>query len=297
MVYDFTASQEDSGKRLDLFLAGNIKEKGCSRTFLQHLILDNGVLVNNKGVKPHYKIHPGDIIRVVIPEENKALDIAAEDIKLKILYEDSDILIIDKPSGLVVHPAAGTPCGTLVNALLMHTRDLSSVNPARPGIVHRLDKETSGVMVVAKTNPAHLSLVRQFAVHTIKRKYIALVKGSPEHDEGVIDLPIGRHRADFRRQGVSFVNSRYAITRYRVIKRLAAATMLELIPETGRTHQLRVHLAHIGYPILGDSKYGKAGDFGRLALHAKELGFLHPHSGKFVSFSSEIPPEIAAFGR
>ena len=296
MVYNFTVSQEDLGKRIDLFLTDKLKDSH-SRTFIQRLILNKDILLNSQPVKPKHKLNLGDDIQVTVPE-SAAQQINPEDIKLKVIYEDEDILVMDKPSGLVVHPGAGNLCGTLVNALAAHTKNLSDVNPQRPGIVHRLDKETSVVMVVAKNNPAHLRLVRQFSTHRIKRKYIAIVKGKVECDEGIIDLPIGRHKRDFKRQAVSFVNSRPAITNYKVLRRFGDyATLLELSPQTGRTHQLRVHLAHLGHPILGDSKYGTTAqpDFSRLALHALELGFSHPQTKKFLSFTSELPAEFTKF--
>lgn len=294
MVYDFVVREEASGKRLDLFLAQELG-KEYSRSFLARLISDQAVALNNTFVKPHHKVKAGESIHVVIPQLPR-LQVSPEDIPLKIIYEDEDVLVIDKPSGLVVHPGVGNQRGTLVNGLLKYTRNLSSINPERPGIVHRLDKETSGVMVVAKTNPSHLNLAKQFAKHTIQRKYIAIVSGCLELDEGVIDLPIGRHARDFRRLAVCFTDSgRYAITRYKVTKRAPNATVLELTPETGRTHQLRVHLAHIGHAILGDTKYGKPSEFSRLALHAQELGFVHPKTKAFVSFSSELPVEFVHF--
>lgn len=296
MVYNFTVSPEDLGKRIDIFLTDKLKDNH-SRTFIQRLILNKDILLNSRPVKSKHKLNLGDAIQVTV-FESAAHQINPEDIKLKVIYEDEDVLVIDKPSGLVVHPGAGNLSGTLVNALLTHTKNLSDVNPQRPGIVHRLDKETSGVMVVAKNNPAHLRLVKQFSTHSIKRKYIAIVKGKVECDEGIIDLPIGRHKRDFKRQAVSFVNSRPAITNYKVLRRFADyAALLELSPQTGRTHQLRVHLAHLGHPILGDSKYGTTAqpDFPRLALHALELGFFHPKTKKFISFSSEVPSEFTQF--
>ncbi|OGX48638.1 MAG: hypothetical protein A2216_01185 [Omnitrophica WOR_2 bacterium RIFOXYA2_FULL_45_12] len=296
MVYNFTVSQEDLGKRIDVFLTDKLKDNH-SRTFIQRLILNKDILLNGRAVKPNQKLNLSDTIQVTVPE-SAAHQINPEDIKLKVIYEDDDILVIDKPSGLVVHPGAGNLSGTLVNALLAHTRNLSAVNPQRPGIVHRLDKGTSGVMVVAKNNLAHLKLIKQFSTHRIKKKYIAIVKGKVECDEGIIDLPIGRHKRDFKRQAVSFVNARPAVTNYKVLRRFDDyATLLELNPQTGRTHQLRVHLAHLGHPILGDSKYGTAAqpDFPRLALHALELGIFHPQTKKFLSFSSELPAEFTKF--
>ena len=288
MVYNFTVSQEDLGKRIDVFLTDKLKDNH-SRTFIQRLILNKDILLNGRAVKPNQKLNLSDTIQVTVPE-SAAHQINPEDIKLKVIYEDDDILVIDKPSGLVVHPGAGNLSGTLVN--------LSAVNPQRPGIVHRLDKETSGVMVAAKNNLAHLKLIKQFSTHRIKKKYIAIVKGKVECDEGIIDLPIGRHKRDFKRQAVSFVNARPAVTNYKVLRRFGDyATLLELTPQTGRTHQLRVHLAHLGHPILGDSKYGTKTqpDFPRLALHALELGIFHPQTKKFLSFSSELPAEFTKF--
>ena len=296
MVYNFTVSQEDLGKRIDVFLTDKLKDNH-SRTFIQRLILNKDILLNGRAVKPNQKLNLSDTIQVTVPEST-AHQINPEDIKLKVIYEDDDILVIDKPSGLVVHPGAGNLSGTLVNALLAHTRNLSAVNPQRPGIVHRLDNGTSGVMVVAKNNLAHLKLIKQFSTHRVKKKYIAIVKGKVECDEGIIDLPIGRHKRDFKRQAVSFVNARPAVTNYKVLRRFGDyATLLELNPQTGRTHQLRVHLAHLGHPILGDSKYGTTAqpDFSRLALHALELGFSHPQTKKFLSFTSELPAEFTKF--
>lgn len=291
MERNFTVEEEDSGSRIDLFLAVKIGE-GYSRTAIQRIISSGAVLLNNGPVKPCHKVVLGDSVRITLPEA-KSFQLIPQDIDFKIVYEDEDILVIDKPSGLVVHPGSAIHQGTLVNGLIRHTGELSNINPARPGIVHRLDKDTSGLMVIARNNSAHLNLVKQFSRHRIKKKYIALVQGVVELDEGIIDLPIGRHKKDFRRQAVRFIDSKKAVTRYRVLKRFKEATLLELIPKTGRTHQLRVHLAHIGYPILGDVKYGKKSDFPRLALHAAELGFFHPRDNKFVSFSSPLPEVLA----
>lgn len=297
--YNFIVQQEEADRRIDLFLTDKIKENGYSRSFIQELILQKNVLLNNSPVKAAHKIKTGDVIKVLAVKAEQS-KIIPEDIKLKIIYEDDDILVIDKPSGLVVHPGAGNKSGTLVNALLMHTKNLSSINPQRPGIVHRLDKDTSGVMVVAKNNTAHLKLAKQFSAHSIKRKYIAIVRGEVSFDEGIIDLPLATDKKDFRRKVVSWsANSKRALTKYRVIKRIDCLTMLELTPKTGRTHQLRVHLAHLGYPILGDTKYGKVtskeAGFGRLALHAQELGFQHPRTNEFISFTSKAPIEFSNF--
>ncbi|MFC1754338.1 RluA family pseudouridine synthase [Thermoproteota archaeon] len=287
---NFKIDVESAQVRIDVFIAKNIRE--YSRTSIKNLITSGQVLVNEKIVKPHYILKAGDSIEVIIPTKKES-PLAAQDLPLKIIYEDSDVIVVNKPCGMVVHPAAGNPDRTLVNALLHHTKDLSSVNPERPGIVHRLDKETSGVMVVAKNNFTHLELVKQFKVHSIKRRYIALVKGKVEFREGMIDLPLGRHHTSRKKMAISFdAHSREAQTYYRTIKRFSNFTLLELIPRTGRTHQLRVHLSHLKHPILGDSKYGNKNDFPRLALHAKDLGFSHPRTERFLEFSCELPEEI-----
>lgn len=291
MELNFTVEEDGSGRRIDLFLAANISE-GHSRSAIQKIISSGDVLLNNAIIKkPCHKVALGDSVRIILPEA-KPSQLVPQDIDFRIIYEDADVLVIDKPSGLVVHPGSAIKEGTLVNGLIRHTADLSNINPDRPGIVHRLDKDTSGLMVIAKNNPTHLNLIKQFARRKVSKKYVALVQGVMELDEGIIDLPIGRHKKDFRRQEVSFVNSKNALTRYRVLKRFADSTLLELVPRTGRTHQLRVHLAHIGYPILGDVKYGKKAYFPRLALHAAELGFFHPQEKKFATFSSPLPQEM-----
>ncbi|MDD2688692.1 MAG: RluA family pseudouridine synthase [Candidatus Omnitrophica bacterium] len=290
-------SPKDSGKRLDSYLSDFSKEKklGLSRESLKKLILQGGVLLNNGLIKPHYKLKSDDEIRINI-EDKKTETPEAEDISLDVVYEDRDLAVINKPSGLVVHPAPGNYEHTLVNALLHRFKDLSSVNPKRPGIVHRLDKETSGLLVIAKNNFAHLALAEQFAKHTIKRKYIALVKGKMEFDENVIEAPIGRHPLKRKSMSVGFGSkTKYAKTYYRTLKRTDEFSLLELEPFTGRTHQLRVHLAFLGHPILGDNKYGRKDEFSRLALHAQKIAFLHPATGKLLEFSSELPGEFREF--
>jgi 23S rRNA pseudouridine1911/1915/1917 synthase len=260
------------------------------------MIAKGSVFVDGKAVtRPHHKVASGSMIRVLLPEAKPQV-LAAQEIPLDVVYEDEHVLVVDKPAGLVVHPAPGNPDLTLVNALLHHTKDLSDINPLRPGIVHRLDKETSGIMVVAKTNQAHIALARQFAEHSIKRRYVALVRGKVEFDEQVIELPIGRDPVKRKSMAVDFkAGSRYARTRYRVLKRTDDATYLELEPFTGRTHQLRVHLSFIGHPVLGDTRYGKNNQFRRMALHALYLGFVHPATGAFVEFSSPVPREFQEF--
>lgn len=266
---------------------------GVSRTLLKAAIVQGLVLVEGVAVtKSHHSVKAGQRIAVRLPEKEPR-ELAAEDIPLTVIFEDAHIIVIEKPAGLVVHPAPGNFDHTLVNALLHHTKDLSDINPQRPGIVHRLDKETSGVMVVAKTNQAHLALVKQFAKHSIQRRYVALVKGKVEFDEQVIELPIGRHPVKRKSMAVSFSGqARYARTKYRTLKRSDAMSLLELEPFTGRTHQLRVHLAYIGHPVMGDTAYGKNNNFPRMCLHARYLGFMHPDTGRFVEFSSPVPKEF-----
>jgi len=289
---------EQAKMRLDLFLtdyaAGN--NLGLSRTIIQKLIREGKVFLNSRAInKPHHKVVAADEIRVIIPEKEKA-EFLPEEIPLEAIYEDDDLLIINKQPGLVVHPSAGNQEHTLVNALLGRQTRLSDINKNRPGIVHRLDKETSGLLVIAKNNASHLKLAKQFAQHSISRKYIAIVCGRVEFDEDVIDAPIGRHPLKRKSMAVSFApNSKYAKTFYKTLKRSRNFSLLELRPFTGRTHQLRVHLAYLGYPILGDSKYGKNNNFSRLALHAQEIGFIHPSTNKLIHFTSNIPAEFQDF--
>jgi len=296
--YKIIVTAENPPQRLDAFLMAfsEVNKLGFSRTFLQNLIKDGAVLTDGVVVtKPNHKVKPAQEIKISIPEK-KVQSLEAENIPLKIVYEDDDLAIIDKPAGLVVHPAPGNYEHTLVNALMHHFKKLSDINPQRPGIVHRLDKGTSGIIVVAKNNAAHLNLVKQFAGHSIKRIYVALVKGKVEYNENIIEMPIGRHPLKRENMSVGFTKStRYAKTYYRTLKRTPFWSLVELEPFTGRTHQLRVHLAYIGYPILGDSKYGKQNEFVRMALHARYLGFIHPASGKFVEFESPMPKEFSEF--
>lgn len=296
--YTIKVASSQAGIRIDLFLLKFSKTLtlGFSRACIQKLISQGLVtLAGGKKLKPHYKTKAGDEFKVII-EAKKPNELKAENIPLDIVYQDDDLAIINKPAGLVVHPAPGNYEHTLVNALLYHFKSLSDISPQRPGIVHRLDKGTSGLIVIARNNSSHLCLASQFAKHSIVRKYIALVKGRVEFDENVIELPIGRHPVKRKNMAVSFKDSaRPAKTRYRILKRMQDFSLLELEPFTGRTHQLRVHLAFIGHPILGDAKYGRDNNFSRLALHAKYLGFLHPVSGKFIEFSSEMPKEFKEF--
>jgi 23S rRNA pseudouridine1911/1915/1917 synthase len=296
--YTIKVLPKQQGMRLDLFLAefSNNNNLGFSRTFIQRLILKRKVsLGDSRLTKSHYRVKANDEVRISI-EDKEPNTLKAQKLPLDIIYEDEDLAIINKDSGLVVHPGPGNYEHTLVNALLYHFKNLSDVNSQRPGIVHRLDKETSGLLVIAKNNFSHLALVKQFAKHSIERKYIAIVKGKMEFDENVIELPIGRHPVKRKNMAVGFGRkARYAKTYYRTLRRTAHFSLLELRPLTGRTHQLRVHLAFLGHPILGDNKYGKNNAFKRLALHAQAIGFTHPRTGKFINFSCDIPTEFTSF--
>lgn len=296
--YILNPTPEDSGRRLDLFVAEFSKRNnlGFSRQLIKKLILNGQIRLKKiAAVKPHYKIKSDDTIIFQFQIKKPGI-LEPENIPLEIIYEDDDLAVINKPAGLVVHPAPGNYQHTLVNALLYHFKELSDINPLRPGIVHRLDKDTFGLLVIAKNNPTHLALTKQFSQHTVKRKYIALVKGKVEFDEGIIEVPIGRHPIKRKSMSAGFgKHSQYAKTYYRTLKRTKDFSLLELVPFTGRTHQLRVHLNFLGHPILGDAQYGKNNILKRLALQAKYLGFLHPSTGKFLEFSLDIPGEFEEF--
>jgi 23S rRNA pseudouridine1911/1915/1917 synthase len=296
--YTLKVLPQQDGMRLDRILADFSREKklGFSRSFFQGLIQKGNItLRNTKIVKPDYKVKANDEFRI-LSEEKETMAFKAEDLPLEIVYEDEDLAVINKQAGIVVHPAPGNYEHTLVNSLLYHFKKLSDVNPQRPGIVHRLDKDASGLLIIAKNNFSHLALAGQFAKHTIRRKYIALVSGKMEFDENVIELPITRHPLKREKMSVGFGRlAKYAKTYYRILKRSADFSLLELEPFTGRTHQLRVHLAFLGHPILGDKKYGKASSLGRLYLHAKSIGFVHPVTAKYVEFASDIPKEFLKF--
>jgi len=284
--------QDETTVRLDLFLAERFPE--ASRTRIQEVILAGSVLVNGKIVKAHYKIRPGDWITAEI-EEKEMLENRPEDIPLKILYEDQDLLAVDKPAGMVVHPACGNLEHTLVNALLYHTRnELSSLGGGvRPGIVHRLDKDTSGVMVVAKNDFAHRHLAKQFKKHSVVKTYEAIVKGVVQHDEMKCEEPVGRSFLNRKKVVVKPSGGKEACTYFRVIERFSNATHVEAKPVTGRTHQVRVHLAHLGYPILGDSFYGgESRLILRHALHAKMLEVDHPKQRQRMRWVSELAPDM-----
>jgi 23S rRNA pseudouridine1911/1915/1917 synthase len=299
----FPSGQEPA--RLDTFV-GTLD--GLTRTMAQRLIESGMITVDGLQQKPSLKLRGGENIIVKLPPPLPA-EPEAESIPLEILYEDRDIVVVNKPAGMVVHPGAGNSSGTLVNALLGHCRDLSGVGgELRPGIVHRIDKDTSGILVVAKNDPAHRALCSQFKEHTTKRVYLALVFGSPGCDKGRIEAAIGRHPVDRKRMSSAAKRGKKAVTHWQVIGRYRGLSLLRIRLETGRTHQIRVHLSEAGFPLAGDAVYGGSGrlaslpdtklqalirEMGRQALHAKTLGFLHPISGEYLEFDSVLPNDIA----
>ncbi|MGL5870090.1 MAG: RluA family pseudouridine synthase [Clostridium chrysemydis] len=277
------------GKRIDKFLSEEFE--GKSRSFIQGIIEKGTVLVNEKVVKSNYKLKTFDIVKVSMPEPEE-LDVQAENIDINILYEDSDVVVINKAKGMVVHPAPGNYNGTLVNALLYHCKDLSSINGViRPGIVHRIDKDTTGVLVIAKNDDAHVKLSAQLKDHSMKREYYALVEGKISKDSGTIDKPLKRSKKDRLKIAIDS-DGRRAVTHFEVIERFKNTTLVKCVLETGRTHQIRVHMASIGHPLVGDPLYGfKKTKFksGGQMLHAKVLGFIHPRTNEYVEFTTELP--------
>lgn len=287
--YQFTV--EKPGKRLDKFLGENCP--GISRTQAQKLIDDGYVTVNHRQEKASYKLEAGDVIEVSIPTPASS-NLQPEAIPIKILYEDEDLLVIDKPAGLTTHPAPGHPSHTLVNAILSHLTNISESDSTRPGIVHRLDKDTSGVMLVAKNTAALANLSDQFKSRSVKKTYVTLVQGKLKPEQGIIEAPIGRDAGDRKKMSVTGESrGRYARTNYYVMKYVGNYSLLEIMPETGRTHQIRVHLAAIGYPVVGDETYGaKSPYLKRQFLHARKIGFNLPASGKWVEFESPLPEDL-----
>lgn len=282
---------DENGLRIDAWLAK--KNTDFSRSYIQKLIEDGLVSVGGKAVKSNYKLKESDKVTINIPEP-QILDVKAEDIDISILYEDDDIIVVDKPKGMVVHPAAGNYSGTLVNALMNYCGDrLSDINGViRPGIVHRIDKDTSGVIVVAKTNKAHEVLSEKLKVHDIKRIYICVAEGVIHEEAGKIDAPISRHHDERKKMAVNPEHGRRAVTHFKVLERFKNATYLEVKLETGRTHQIRVHMSFIGHPLIGDPVYGRKKQKYNLdgqALHARLLGFEHPVTGKYMEFESTMP--------
>jgi len=287
----FKITDGDAGKRLDKYLVERLP-KEFSRAHIQKLVAEGHIILNGAVGRNSHKLLIGEIVDVTIPAPVASF-MEPEDIPLKIVYEDKELLVVDKPAGMVVHPAPGNYNGTLVNALLYHCKDLSGIGGvAKPGVVHRIDKDTSGLLLVAKTDKAHIALAKQFKDKTIRRVYIAIVKGRVELDTGSVDLPIGRNPKDRLKMAINFEDSKDAITTYKVLERFKDATMLRLVLGTGRTHQIRVHMLHIGHPIVGDEKYGYKDIIGRQALHAKTIGFIHPKTGKYMEFSSELPEDM-----
>lgn len=291
------AGAEDEGKRLDVFLA---EASALSRSAVQQLLAEGHVLVNGRAQPKSYRLVPGDSLAVTIPPLRES-ELVAQDIPLDIVYEDTHLLVVNKPKGMVVHPAAGNSDGTLVNALLYHCAgSLSGIGgEERPGIVHRIDKDTSGLLVVAKDDVTHRHLAAQFAAHSITRVYHAVVHGGFSEDKGIIDAAIARSRADRKKMAVSTdKNAKHAVTTYRVVARYEGFTHVALRLQTGRTHQIRVHMANIGHPVAGDAVYGSAKGKQGLrgqCLHAKTLGFIHPQSGEEMLFDSELPSYFTAF--
>lgn len=298
---------ESAGQRLDAFLATRLPD--LSRAAVQRLIDDGQVLLNNGKPRSSLKLAGGEQISVEVPPPVPAIPLA-EQIPLDVLYEDHDLIVINKPAGMTVHPGAGVDSGTLVNALLGHCTDLSGIGgEIRPGIVHRLDKGTSGVLVAAKNDIAHRGLAEQFAAHSIKRLYWALIYGSPNDDTGKVSNSIGRHPTDRLRMSGKAKHGKEATTNWRVLERFGATSLVQLRLETGRTHQIRVHLSEAGMPLLGDPLYPDGGRFnnlkdsrlkgmishlGRQALHARVLGFIHPVTGQYLEFGSEPPEDFSS---
>lgn len=285
----FVVDKDNSGERIDRFLTQNAGE--LTRSAVQKLIDDRLVLCNGQTVAKNYKLRENDVLTVDIPEPAE-LDVKPQDIPMEIVYEDDDLLVVNKPKGMVVHPAAGNPDGTLVNALLYHCKGrLSSINGViRPGIVHRIDKNTSGLLIVAKNDNSHNKLAEQIKAHTFTREYMAVVTGRFKEKTGTVDQPIGRSKYDRKKMCVTQLNSKNAVTHYEVVEEMGNYSLVRFRLETGRTHQIRVHCAYIGHPVYGDDVYAKEvkGLQGQ-CLHAKKIGFVHPATNEYMEFDSELP--------
>jgi 23S rRNA pseudouridine1911/1915/1917 synthase len=283
--------EEQKGDRIDKVISS--LEPEWSRTQVQQWIKEGNILVNGQQIKTNYKCSTNDQIEITIPDPEE-LDVLPEDLNLEIYYEDKDVLVVNKPRGMVVHPAPGHMSGTLVNGLMYHCKDLSGINGVlRPGIVHRIDKDTTGLLMVAKNDMAHESLVNQLVAKTVTRKYKAIVHGVIPHDFGTVDAPLGRDTKD--RQSMTVVDhGKHAVTHFHVIERFKDFTFVECQLETGRTHQIRVHMKYIGYPLAGDPKYGpkKTLEISGQALHAGVLGFNHPRTNEYLEFEAPLPEDI-----
>lgn len=303
--FSITVTERERGRRLDQFLSET--HLNLSRSRAKNLIEKHLILLNQRPTKPGAHVKSSDVISGLLPEA-RPLSLEPESLPLTILYEDPSIIVIDKPAGMVVHPAYGNPSGTLVNALLYHCKDLDGINGVlRPGIVHRLDKDTSGVMVVAKEDQAFRHLTKQFKNRTVEKVYLAIVSGKLGSSEGIIDSAIGRHPSERKRMSTRARRGRTAVTRWKKVEEFNGCTLLEIFPQTGRTHQIRVHLSSIGHPVLGDPLYGRKGRPGairdpvlkecvkrinRQALHAQRLRFTHPRTEERVQFVSPVPQDM-----
>ncbi|PZE22632.1 RluA family pseudouridine synthase [Paenibacillus xerothermodurans] len=293
--WEWAVETEDRGERIDKFITDTLEED-VSRTQVQQWIKDGNLTVNGAAVKPNYKLAEGDKLELTVPEPEE-LHVQPEPIQLDVVYEDADVIVVNKPRRMVVHPAPGHYAGTLVNALLYHCKDLSGINGVmRPGIVHRIDKDTSGLLMAAKNDTAHASLSEQLKQHTVNRKYLAVVHGNVAHDNGTVDAPIGRDPQDRKLYTVTERNSKHAVTHFVVLDRYGDYTLLELKLETGRTHQIRVHMKFIGHPLAGDPAYGPARSksitMDGQALHAAVLGFTHPRTGEQLEFEAALPEDM-----
>lgn len=293
---EFEVTSEQAGERLDKILS--LIYPDMSRSFFQKLIKDQQILVNQVPKKSNYRIEAGDIISVSVPKAEE-IEILPENIPLDILYEDNDLLVVNKPKGMVVHPAAGHYSGTLVNAVMFHCKDsLSGINGViRPGIVHRIDMDTTGALIVCKNDNAHIKIAEQIKVHSVTRRYLGIVKGIVAQDTGTVEGTIGRHPIDRKKMAVNVANGKSAITHYRVVQRFSSHTFLEFELETGRTHQIRVHMASIGHPLLGDMIYGNGKNSWKLqgqTLHAAVIGFLHPVSNQYLEVIAPLPEYFKA---
>lgn len=290
---EWVAGPADAKERIDKYAKTQLGEE-VSRSQIQLWIEAGDLVVNDAPVKANYKLAEGDRVVLTIPEAEPT-EIEPEDLPLDIYYEDGDVIVVNKARGMVVHPAPGHASGTLVNALMHHCQDLSGINgELRPGIVHRIDKDTSGLIMAAKNDKAHASLAAQLKAHTVTRKYYALVHGNVSHDQGTVDAPIGRDPHDRKMYTVIERNSKHAVTHFQVVERFGDYTLLELKLETGRTHQIRVHMKFIGHPLVGDPLYGRSKGIKMdgQALHAAVLGFDHPEDGRYLEFSAPIPSDM-----